>query len=43
MKEWAIHKDCFNPRARAGRDKSLDTSPFFPFSCFNPRARAGRD
>ncbi len=34
--------DCFNPRARAGRDAgiALDTQAL---KCFNPRARAGRD
>ncbi len=35
-------KECFNPRARAGRD-----APHVPsvarILCFNPRARAGRD
>ena len=37
------HKgECFNPRARAGRDMShILYLRYLP--CFNPRARAGRD
>ena len=34
--------DCFNPRARDGRDCTLTTRLFSP-SSFNPRARDGRD
>ena len=33
---------CFNPRARAGRDK-IDDSIRTKTHRFNPRARAGRD
>ena len=33
---------CFNPRARAGRDRRLDGRVLYARS-FNPRARAGRD
>ncbi len=33
---------CFNPRARVGRDLSVQGSPSMPEG-FNPRARVGRD
>ena len=34
--------ECFNPRARAGRDNDIIRSKEVKW-CFNPRARAGRD
>ena len=34
---------CFNPRARMGRDGSLDLSIYINSNSFNPRARMGRD
>jgi len=34
--------DCFNPRAREGRDPGWWFDPTVP-PCFNPRAREGRD
>ena len=34
--------DCFNPRAREGRDE-LETAPPVIVRGFNPRAREGRD
>ena len=33
--------NCFNPRARTGRDAASSPAP--PWSSFNPRARTGRD
>ena len=35
--------NCFNPRAREGRDGSFISSPAPNSRCFNPRAREGRD
>ena len=34
--------ECFNPRARMGRDLML-VDTVYPMGCFNPRARMGRD
>jgi len=39
-KERCLYR--FNPRARMGRDKSLNLLPTL-FHSFNPRARMGRD
>ena len=34
---------CFNPRARGGRDATLENLCYIPHKGFNPRARGGRD
>jgi len=39
---FLIRQTCFNPRAREGRDKRMNTRRALVFS-FNPRAREGRD
>jgi len=38
-----IDPGCFNPRARAGRDRAAPPAGRSARRCFNPRARAGRD